>query len=117
MALRISHDRRIHEAQIEIPIPCIYLGRAPHQPLRHELDNVLTPGYCSQKSGAGVAVHPRSQQLVNLNDDRIQNDEVAPKLAHQSSSQTMTTVPAIGRGDDGAGIDHDPQSLETSSRR
>ncbi|MDQ3217579.1 MAG: hypothetical protein M3Q18_07005 [Actinomycetota bacterium] len=32
MAFAISHDRGIDEAQIEIPIPFVYLGRARTKP-------------------------------------------------------------------------------------
>jgi hypothetical protein len=117
VALGVGHDRSVDEAQIEVPIPRIYLRRPPQQALGHEVDSMLPPGNRSQERGACVAAHPPTQQLVHFDDDGIQNDQLATELSHQSSSQTMSAIPAIRRGGDGSRIGKDPQSLETSSRR
>jgi hypothetical protein len=84
--------------------------------LGHELDGVLSRGHRGSEGGSCIAAHPRAQKLVDCDDDRIQNDELAPKPSHQRRSQIMTAIPAIRRGNDGPGIGQDPQSLETSSR-
>lgn len=117
MTLRVSHHRGIDEAQVEIPIPRIYLRCTLDQSLSHEIEIVFTSRHRGQESCTRIAVHSRPQQLIHFNDHRIQNDELAPKLSNESRRQIVRSVPSICCGNDGSGIAQHPQSLETSSRR
>lgn len=117
MALGVGHDRGVDEAQIEIPVPRIDLGCATHQAFGHELDDMLSRGHCGQEGRARIAAHPCSKKLVDLHDDRIQDDEFAPEPSYQSRSEIMSSVLTIRRGHDGPSVGQDLQPLETGSRR
>lgn len=117
MTLGVSHDRGVDETQVEILELGINLGCTPYQTLADELDNMFSLGQRRQERDPCVTVHPRTKQLVHLNDDRVQDDELSPQLSHERGSQIMSVISPIRRGDDGSSVGQNPQSLETSSCR
>lgn len=117
MALGVSHQRGVNEPQIKISIPQVYLGRSSHQASSHELDNVLASRDRRQKCSPRIAIHARSQQLIHLDDDWIQDDELPSQLSHESGSEMVGVVTAVRRGDQRTRIGNYLQSVGASSRR
>lgn len=117
MSLGIRHDRGIDETKVEVTEPGIDLGCTPYQARSHEIHGMFSFGYRTQERDRCRAVDPHPQQLVHLNNDRVQNDELPPQLSHQRGSQIVRVVPSIRRGDNGSGVGQNLQSLEANSRR
>jgi hypothetical protein len=55
--------------------------------------------------------------MIDLDGNRIGNEEVAPKAAHQCSCQRVRWVTAIDRCNDGSSVGDDGQRPASASRR
>lgn len=115
--LRKRHHTAVDEAEAEIREAGVDLHRASEQSLGQEGHRVLPGVERREKRPGGVGADARAEKLIDLDDDGVGNEQLAPELGHERRSQPMRTIAAIRRGDQRAGIGDDPQRAATSSRR
>lgn len=64
-----------------------------------------------------MAPEAGSEQLIDLDDHRIGNEQVASKLTHQASGECVRSVASVRRSNKRPGIRDDLQRASTSSCR
>jgi hypothetical protein len=111
------HDRRVCVAEVKIRKRGVELHRTPPKPRRKIYDRMLARSYGLEEQTCGMAPEAGSQQLIDLDDHRLGNEQVASKLAHQACGECVRSVASIRRSNKRPGVRDDLQRASTSSCR
>jgi hypothetical protein len=114
VAFRDRHDGRVGQAEVEVGEAGVYLGRASQEPGGEEGDLVLAGVERGEEQPGRVSADPRAQQLVDLDDDRLRDDQVPADPRDQLGGQAVRPVAPVGRREQRPGVGDDPQRAVTS---
>jgi len=117
MALGKRHHARVGEAEVEIGEAGVELDRPPHEAGREERHLVLAGAECLEEQPRGVRADSRAKQLVDLDDHRAGDDQLATDPRHELRRERVCAVAAVRRGDERPGVGDDPQRAVTSLDR
>lgn len=64
-----------------------------------------------------VGAYARAKQVIDLNEDRVWDEEVASKLGDQRGGQRVGLIAAVGGRDERASVGDDPHPSGTGTRK
>jgi hypothetical protein len=117
LALGNRHHRGVRKSETKVGEARVDLNRASQQSRRKECNRVLAGGECVEERTSRVVADTRTQELIDLDDHRVRNDEIAPELRYELRRERMRLVTAIRRREQWAAVGDDLQRALTSSRR
>jgi hypothetical protein len=117
IALGDRHDRGVGVSEVEIRVGLIDFNCAPQQCGRDLRDGVLAGGQGPEEQASRAAAHARAQEVIDLDDDRLGDEESPAELADQACGQGVRLVAAVRCGQKRSGVGDDSQGVCTGSLR
>jgi hypothetical protein len=117
LPLSEGHDASVGKTEVEISEAKVDLDRAPKQACRNRRERVLAGRDGSKERPRRHAVDPRTEELVDLDDHRPRDEQLAAELGDERRSEAVRTIAPVGGRDERPGVGDDLQREVTSSRR
>ena len=111
------HHSGIDETEVEIRVLRVEFDGSSQQTRGHEGESVVTNSERAEKQARLRDSNPISDDVIDLDRDRIRDDEVPSETTYERSCKPVRGITTVESRDERPGIGDDAQRFASASRR